>query len=143
MVERNLQKAQLVSVPFPVINHSLLEFTIGIRYEPIASFSEGWLLLGVQSKPKAAGISSYFESDTYGVNVTVSGANNGLYTCGAFAIKSTLVVPTNGTIRVELNCDTKSMKISTDTWTECIQLPHTGPWYPHFNLYGASFTILP
>jgi hypothetical protein len=63
-----------------------------IRYEP--TDAQGWLLIGVQSKPKANSATSYCESDTYAVNVTTITApsNNGHYTAGSFSPKGTLRV---------------------------------------------------
>jgi len=121
------------------------EFSQGIfhwkvLYKSTSKF--GWFFMGVQEYPKARSEKSFNESGTFGILMT---RKNGIVTflsgVSDSKPKREVNISDNDVFTVALDCVKRKLTVSSKYWKEIVNLPHNGPWYPHFNTQGASFEI--
>jgi hypothetical protein len=105
--------------------------------------SQGWLLVGIQTQPKASSAHSFNDKDVTGLNITKSGTNNGKYRLGKHDSVGSLNYVNGETMKLSLNFDSCSLTLRAmqSGWQMDVDFPKAPQYYIHFNPYSVSFSI--
>ena len=122
---------------------SFTEGTHILEIEYYSISTEGWLLLGTQTKPACNTQNSFSEVETNGINVNKLGnGNHHSWIKGKHTKLSDCQLKEGEKVEMILNCDEGLFTIKSARWEHCIPVPKREALYFHFNPHSASFKIV-
>jgi hypothetical protein len=105
--------------------------------------THGWLFIGVHSDPANASHTSFYDEESFGLNVIGNEKTNNcaIYKAGTREHVNGLTVEMGDVINVEMAGNRLTVRMENGAWSKTIDLPAGRTWYPHFNPHSASFSL--